>query len=138
MYKLDYLTIPLLLEAEYGKKICFYANAGLYFSYLLNQNYTGENERSGAGYWLQISPNSTHNKNNFDFGICAETGMKIKVSNELAIYFGLCDRLGLFNTEKQPLFIDEIGNQVNSETTSFNNVTLLILGFSYRFGSIKK
>jgi hypothetical protein len=137
IYHANYLTIPVLIQAEYGKNVSFYGNAGLYISYLLSQDYDGKNERSGSGQWMLISPDSQQDERHFDFGVCAEFGIKIKVSQVMAISMGVSDYLGLYNTEKHPMFIDDVGNLLNTETTTYNNAAYFILGCSYRFGLTK-
>jgi len=134
IYHFDYLTLPLLVEAEYGKNIRFYFNLGPYFSYLLNLKYIGEKIKSGAGNWLQISENSPQNKNKIDFGVCLEFGMKLLVSKKYSITIGVGDHLGLYNTKKQPIYSNSIGQDVNSNTTSKNNAIYCAIGCTYRFG----
>ncbi|OFY87282.1 MAG: hypothetical protein A3F72_17445 [Bacteroidetes bacterium RIFCSPLOWO2_12_FULL_35_15] len=33
----DYLTVPILLRATFGKRIKYFANAGMFFGYLIKQ-----------------------------------------------------------------------------------------------------
>jgi putative salt-induced outer membrane protein YdiY len=129
----DYLTIPLLLQAEYGRKVRFYFNAGMYFSYLLIQKYSNRFENSEYVEWVPENPDGSAMKNKkFDFGLCAEAGTKITLSKKIAISIGVCDHLGLYNTEKQPLFTQNNGNPANDVTTSFNNVIYLVAGCSFK------
>jgi hypothetical protein len=131
-YHFDYLTVPFVIQAEFGKKVCFYINAGPYFSYLFRQEYTGKNSRSGAGNWLIISSSVNKNQNIFDIGISAEIGTKIEVSKEWTISIGLMENYGLVNTDKQLLFTTPTLSPVNSDKTSYNHAIFLALGFSYK------
>ena len=133
MYHLNYITVPALIQAEFGTKVRFFINTGPYFSYLVSQKYIGKNSPSGTGDWLIISASSEQNLINYDFGVDAEIGMKIPVSKELAITVSLTDHLGLLNTKKQLLLTNTLLDPVNSDNTSFNNSAFIVLGLTYSF-----
>ncbi|MCK9423694.1 MAG: PorT family protein [Bacteroidales bacterium] len=136
LYHLNYITIPALIQAEFGRKVHFFINTGPYFSYLVSQKYTGKDSPSGAGNWLLISTSSEQNLINYDFGVQAELGTKIAVSKEIALSVSLADHLGLLNTKKQLLFTDTMLSPINSDNTSFNNSIFFVLGLSYSFGTL--
>ena len=134
VYHLNYITVPALIQAEFGTKVRFFINTGPYFSYLVSQKYSGKNSPSGAGGdWLRISTSSEQNLIKYDFGVNAEIGMKIAVSKEIAIIVSLADHLGLLNTKKQLLFTNTMLDPINSDNTSFNNSIFFVLGLTYSF-----
>lgn len=137
VYHLNYLTVPALIQAEFGEKVRFYLNSGPYFSYLISQQYSGENYPSGAENSLMISANSEHDQVKYDFGINAEIGLKITISKEINISAGITDHLGLCNTKKQPLFTTTDLAPVNSDNTTYTNSVLVVFGISYGFGAVK-
>ena len=136
VYQLNYLSVPAVIQAEFGRKVRFFINTGPYFSFLLSQNYIAKNAASGSGNWLLISASSEHEQVKYDFGINAETGVKINVATNTAISVSLADHCGFINTKKQPLFTDAIHAPVNSDNTTFNNSILVVFGISYGFGAI--
>jgi opacity protein-like surface antigen len=73
-FNLNYLTVPVTVNWNFGKKRNWYLNLGPYAGFLLNANETNGNE------------NVTSSFNSADFGIAWGIGVKIPVSDQFKIY----------------------------------------------------
>ncbi|MDB5003043.1 MAG: hypothetical protein JWQ34_1268 [Mucilaginibacter sp.] len=84
-YTLNYVTIPLTLNAHFGKEKNWYLGAGPYVGFLLNatDSYTNSD--------LKSSFNST------DFGIDANIGFKIPITDKLKAFFEFDQQIGASN-----------------------------------------
>ncbi len=117
----NYLTLPVLLRASFGKKIKYFFNAGPYAAYLIKQI-----TRTEA---TQL-PSRTYEQTPYfkprDFGLTAGAGICIPFKTSLALSFELRNNLGLYNISHWPVY----GNG-----TLNTNSTNLLVGLAYKFGT---
>lgn len=118
VFSFDYITLPILVKASFGKKVQFFVNAGPYVGFLL-----AKNER-----FVMDKETISENKNmsglqRWDFGVTGGIGIAIPIKEtwmvhaEVRNYFGLID-------------LDSWGNTANMYT----NTTDLRIGVVYRLG----
>lgn len=115
----DYITLPLLVKASFGKKTQFFINAGPYGGFLLSAKgrfiYSGQDNNQTETF--------TNSVQRWDFGIASGIGIAIpikeswKIHAELRNYFGLID---ISNNGGNPGI--------------YTNTTDLRLGVVYRLG----
>lgn len=116
----NYLTLPILVRATFGKKVQYFVNAGPYFGYLINQTFASK------GYIIptQTSENKTLDKH-FDTGISTGIGLSVPVKQKFALSFEVRNNLGLNNVSAVPLA---------DNGTIKTNSTNFIFGFNYKLG----
>ena len=117
---LDYVTLPILVKASFGKRVQFFVNAGPYAGFLLSKNEkTIIDTENGKEVYKD---HNLSNLNRFDFGIASGIGISIpikeswKIHAELRNYFGLTDM-----NPKDPYEL-------------YTNTTDLRVGLVYRLG----
>lgn len=114
----QYLIMPILIRASFGKKRMLFINAGPYFAYLIkNQAKTDNSQLSSLDY--------TKNFKKFDLGISFGCGATIPVTNQLNLLVEARDNLGLSNTSAVPVY--------NNGDIKNNSLSLL-LGINYKIG----
>jgi hypothetical protein len=116
----DYLTLPILVRATFGKKIQFFVNAGPYFGYLIKQ--TGVSK--GDNIPTKKTDNTSFNKR-FDTGISTGLGLSVPIKTKFAFSFEVRNSLGLYNVSAFP---------VANDGTVKTNSTNFLLGFTYKLG----
>jgi opacity protein-like surface antigen len=87
-FQLNYITIPIMVNWEFGKKKNWYLNFGPYAGFLL-----GATETSTS-----TDVKSDFNSN--DFGLSYGLGVKIPVSNRLKLFFEYNGQSGISNIIK--------------------------------------
>lgn len=118
--KMDYLTFPLLVKANFGEKVQFFVNAGPYIGYMIGKS----NEMKGDAY-NHIKKGDFNGINRWDFGITGGVGIAIPirvywvVTVELRNYTGLTDII-------QSNFVKQ-----------YTNTTDLRIGVAYKLGFYK-
>lgn len=117
----NYLTLPILLRANFGKKIKYFFNAGPYLGRLSNQS-----SRLVAEQLPGVTYGGISNYTRYDIGLTAGAGIYIPIKKAFALSFELRDNLGLYNISKWPVY----GN-ATLNTHSAN----LLLGIAYKFGA---
>lgn len=91
--RLDYLTLPILVKASFGKKVQFFVNAGPYVGYLLQET---DRQKFNGTTTNQADLNAI-GINRWDFGIAGGVGIAIPIrtfwviSVEARNYSGLSD-----------------------------------------------
>ena len=137
LYHFNYLTLPVVVQAEFGKKVRFYINAGPYFSYLLSQKYVRQAKDlpPDHGQGLLIGASSLRNTVNYDAGLSTEIGVRIAFSEKTGMSLGVAEHFGLVNTKKSPLYTTTTWAPVYTIADSFNNALSFVIGFSYKIGS---
>jgi hypothetical protein len=117
---LDYITLPILVKASFGKKVQFFVNAGPYVGFLIAKT---DKTTVDTGTGTEVFKNySMGGLSHFDFGITSGVGISIpikeswKIHAELRNYFGLTD----INTNAQ--------DEMRTNTTDFR------VGLVYRLG----
>ncbi len=115
----NFLNVPVLLRASFGKKITYFANAGPYISFLLRQ--TEHNDAFSS--YPEINADRTGDFTKVDAGLSAGLGISFDLKSKYALSFEIRDNLGLTNISKQPI--------ANNGTIKTNVLNLLI-GFTYK------
>jgi len=117
---IDYVSIPLLLKAKFGKKIKFFVNAGPYIGVYLSSKtkldaYSGNPE-------IEIDNDSSTKKT--DFGISAGFGVEIPVGQNGAFTIEVRDNLGLKNISES--------KETNAPEIKLNTANFMI-GYVFKF-----
>lgn len=116
----EYLTLPILVRATFGKKIQFFVNAGPYFGYLIQQNFVTK----GKNLPTTKSEDKSIVKQ-FDTGISTGVGISVPIKTKFAFSFEVRNNLGLYNVSSRPV--------INSGTIKTNSTNFLF-GFTYKLG----
>ncbi|MCU0433802.1 MAG: PorT family protein [Bacteroidia bacterium] len=119
--RFDYFTVPLLLRANFGKKINWFVNAGPYAGFLIKQtDYTEA---------INNIPENTADLTEFfkknDFGISFGAGIHYPLNDNLTLSFEARNNLGLVNISDLPLIG---GGEINTNALNF------LFGFHYKLG----
>ena len=93
-YKLDYLVVPLLFRATWGKKINFFVNAGPYLGLLLQEMTVTEEKNNGTP---QERYDGTFFYKSFDYGISAGLGLSFPIGKNFKISTEIRNNTGLSN-----------------------------------------
>jgi hypothetical protein len=113
----DYITLPLLVKASFGKKTQFFINAGPYAGFLINGK-----TRAFNGNKVVEEDNITDDVTRFDFGVTGGIGIAVPIKESWMVHAEVRNYFGLIN-------LDE---------TAYSNVytttTDLRLGVVYRLG----
>ena len=118
----DYLTLPLLFRASFGKKIKYFFNTGFFFGYLVKQI----NINEATQYLPANTIDNISRDKRFDIGVSAGLGLEIPIKDKIFITFEVRNNLGLYNVSKVP---------VSNDGTIKTNSTNLIIGLAYKFGT---
>lgn len=116
----DYLTLPILVRATFGKKVQFFVNAGPYFGYLIKQTFVSK----GDNIPTTTSDNTSLDKR-FDTGVSTGLGLSVPIKTKFAFSFEIRNNLGLYNTSAVPV--------ANNGTVKTNSTNFLF-GFTYKLG----
>jgi len=120
--RLDYLTLPILVKASFGKKVQFFVNAGPYVGYLLQET----DRKKFNGTTTNQADLNASGINRWDFGVAGGVGIAIPIrtfwviSIEARNYSGLSD-------------INQYSN-----TKWLTNTTDLRVGVAYKLGFYKE
>ena len=88
----DYLILPILIRATFGKKVLYFVNGGLFGGYLIKQTYSIK----GGGFTsstIDVTPEDRR----FDMGISTGLGLSVPLKSKYAISFEIRNNLGLSN-----------------------------------------
>lgn len=94
--KLNYLNVPLLAEYSFGKKIKFYADAGIFAGYLLKYSIVRKIKEPVAS----TTKTTTSYRKSLNFGVSAGAGLQFPLTAAVKLDFGLRNNLGLANIYK--------------------------------------
>lgn len=120
VYSLDYVTLPILVKASFGKKVQFFVNAGPYAGYLLG---TSDKTTVDTGTGKEVFTNHSMNGlSRFDFGIASGIGITIPIKESWKIHAELRNYIGL----------KDINTYYPIEM--YTNTTDLRIGLVYRLG----
>ncbi len=119
----DYLTLPLLVRANFGKKINLFINAGPYISYLIQQHSLIKFPEEAPFNNQQYTYTNSFYK--MDYGISGGVGLAIPIKQKLVFSIEARNNLGLNNIQKL---------WYSTKTNSAN----LLLGVAYKFGERKE
>ena len=132
----DYLTMPLLVKASFGRSLRFFASAGPSISYLLKQSYISNENLYQKNYW-EPDPSTFTENNHLDIGLICGIGVEYAISKSFITSLECRTNIGLTNTNLFPVFVSPIGETTGTNRTLKNFSAMLVLGFSYTFGSQK-
>ena len=110
-YYLNYLTLPLLAKASFGRTIKFFVNAGPYIAVLIRPNYNYSRDINGS-----LKP--------IDSGIQAGVGFTIPIGHQFEFSFEDRNSVGLLNISRLPVIS-------NGTIKTFSSAFLV--GFNYKF-----
>lgn len=114
----NYLSMPLLLRASFGKKINFFVNAGPHIGILLNETSVTKIEGGAT-----TKDEHTEDFNTANFGVTSGLGVSIPLNLKFDISFEARDNLGLSNINKV--------EGLNNATIKTNSLSLLV-GLAYK------
>ncbi len=117
LFSLDYITLPILVKASFGKKVQFFVNAGPYAGFLL-----AKNARTVLDNKETFEDKSMAGLNRWDFGVTGGIGIAVPIKEFWMVHAEIRNYSGLQN-------INESGN-----SKLYTNTTDLRLGIVYRLG----
>ncbi len=117
---LDYLNMPLLLRYSTGKKTKLFVNAGPYAAYLIQAT---SSIRHPFIDGAQVERGQERFYNQLDAGVSGGLGVSVPV-DAFKLSAEIRHNYGLYNVSAVPVYRD---GKIKT------NVTLLIIGCSYRF-----
>jgi len=118
---MDYISIPLLLKAKFGKKIKFFVNAGPYLGILLSS----KNRLDAYSNIPETETNTDSTTKKTDFGISGGIGMEIPVGRNGAFTIEVRDNFGLTNISES--------RETNAPEIKLNTVNFMV-GYVFKFG----
>lgn len=124
----SYITIPVLLRVNFGKKIKYFVNAGPYAGLLISYKYKRE-----QGKLLQaFSGGDTEGLNQIDLGISAGAGIQYPFSNKISASLEVRHNAGLLSIYGPDLYFTGIPPSV------LTNATNILVGLSFNLGNKNK
>lgn len=117
----DYITLPLLVKASFGKKVQFFINAGPYLGFLLAKTERTELDLNGNGNQIFKNKDMSGFKR-WDFGVAGGIGVAIPIKESWMISVEARHYYGILN-------ITTIG-----DNQYYTNTTDLRVGVVYRLG----
>jgi len=121
----DYLVMPVLFKATFGKKINYFINAGPYFGYLLSQEF------KYVYYDLHNNFNQTASDKRYDIGLTAGLGISIPIKDRYLISCEIRNNLGLID-------INNTSYPYYPLSKTKTNSTNLQFGVAYKLGTRPK
>ncbi len=123
----NYFSTPFLARFTFGKNVRFFANAGGYFGYLINQISVYPDIYGSNFPEVNNEIDNTENWDRFDFGLSTGVGIIIPLGESFSLSVELRDNFGLKDISKN-------GGLINTTDTWSNNIAYLQVGFAYGFG----
>lgn len=120
LFTLDYITLPILVKASFGKKVQFFVNAGPYAGFLLAKTEKFIIDKADGKEVFKNHDMSGLNR--FDFGIASGIGVAIPIKESWKIHAEFRNYLGLIDINSSNL------NEMYTNTTDFR------VGLVYRLG----
>lgn len=117
VFSYDYITLPLLVKASFGRKVKFFVNAGPYLGYLLTRT-----ERAILDDKVIHKASGTNGVSHFDFGIAGGVGIAVPIKDSWMVHAELRNYFGLSDVDAWAGY------------TQHTNTTDLRLGVVYRLG----
>jgi hypothetical protein len=121
-----------------GGKVRFYLDFGLYFSFLLSQQYLEDGYEEYFPLTSDVHNAVPINRNRINYGITAGVGMEIKILPKASLTLGVSDFYGCCNIKKQPQFVNAGGIGLGFNTKTYDNSAIFHLGFSANIGKTKQ
>lgn len=94
--KLNYLNLPIIAEYTFGKKIKFYADAGIFAGYLLKYTIVRKIKEPVAS----TTKTTSDFRKATNYGFTAGVGLQFPIASKIKLDFGLRNNLGLANIYK--------------------------------------
>lgn len=120
----DYLTLPIMAAATFGRDFRYFVNGGPYVGYLIRQFSTFRAENLPRGNF-----NGTSQQKRLDFGISMGMGMSVPLSPSFNFSLEVRENLGLTNVSALPV----INNNGRPGSILTNSVALQF-GLTYGWG----
>ncbi len=119
----DYITLPLLVKASFGKKTRLFINAGPYFGFLMAGKYDFK-ANTPDGVFHNSGSIDLSSYKQFDLGITSGIGVAVPIKEAWMIHLEIRNYFGFVN----------IRGQVKGGTEIHTNTTDLRVGFVYKLG----
>lgn len=119
----DYISVPVLLRANFGKKVDFFLNAGAFFGYLLQEKEISVGELGEPRIFSVVQTSKFYR---FDTGVTLGCGITVPVKNKLLLSVELRNNTGLYNIDKPDIYNSPV---INTSSTN------LLLGIAYKLGT---
>ena len=94
-YRLNYITLPMLLQIKFGRRPLFFINVGPY-----------------VGYLLPLEDNTDYYFKPYDVGISMGIGLEVPVFHQFSLNFEIRNNTGLVNISRNTTYDDKHGNPV--------------------------
>ncbi|MBN2777073.1 MAG: PorT family protein [Bacteroidales bacterium] len=111
----EFVSVPVLANLNFGKKLTYFVNAGPYFAFLLKQKMLVNDEMQNTS---SVTTN-TDSYNRFEIGFSLGAGLAIPINDNSNLSFSLRNNLGL-NSLSKP-----------AGSTFKTNSTLLLVGVNF-------
>jgi hypothetical protein len=121
----DYVEIPMLLRATFGKKLNGFANAGPFVGFLLKQT----NSTDSYNIFPASNSDNTENFKKVEAGLSFGIGLLYHMEEKYSLSIEVRDNLGLTNTSALPVYDDG--------TITTNSIGLFF-GINYKLGLAPK
>lgn len=115
-YRLNYITIPMLLQIKFGQTPTGFFNIGPYIS-----------------FQLPVPEDIDIHYKPIDIGASLGIGLEIPVSPQIGLSFEIRNNLGLFNISSNDAYFDKYGYPVVEIGDLFTYTVVFQAGFAYRF-----
>ena len=119
IYRLNYITVPVMANYHFAKKRNWYLNFGPYVGFLLN----AENTTNGLDIKNQF--------NTTDVGIAYGIGVKVPLNNNLKMFFEIDQQGGFRNIFKKEY--NDFGNFYYNNEAAVNVRGSFNIGLLYQF-----
>lgn len=117
VYTYDYITLPLLVKASFGKQVKFFVNAGPYVGFLI-----GRKKQEIYDHDVVYETSGASSYQRFDFGVAGGIGITIPIKKSWMMHAEVRNYFGLQN-------VTDAG-----AIDMYTNTTDLRLGVVYRLG----
>ena len=120
-YRLNYITLPILLQLKFGKAPLFFINIGPYL-----------------GYLLPVTSSIKYYYKSIDVGASMGIGLEIPIFQSCGLSFELRNNLGFINISRNATYVDQHGDPVVEIGELYTNTVIAQIGFVYNFGKNEK
>ena len=119
-HHLQYITIPVLAEFTFGKKVQPYINTGFYFGILAKAQDISKFQSD------KVKSDVTQYINRFDMGFVVGAGINVPIKEKFLFNIDIRNSIGFLRTNKNANIFT---NKRYNYSTAFN------FGFAYKFGN---
>ncbi len=100
LFKLNYLSLPVLAEYSFGNKLKFTLGGGLFVGFLLNNQIITKINEPVAPNPVSITKSRSDARKATNFGLSFSAGIQIPLSTKVQLAFNLHENYGLENINK--------------------------------------